>query len=1436
MEKLDSIKTPLHYLDVAPRLTINGEFLPLDALAVFSVIHKFMGQYPSGWNEHLGGIAQRNYNMIHFCPMMQRGHSNSPYSIYDQLTFDPQCFKNGEKDVAELVSRMEKDFGLLSLTDVVWNHTANNSKWLEDHPEAGYSVATAPWLQAALELDDALLQFGKELDKHGYSSTIEETSDLLTLLDGIKKHVVSEIRLWEYYIVDVDRDADAAVDAWLGGKVKFPPQGFGAGGISNVKNWPIKQKADILLDNGILGAEHLGGRYTRHVDPAVTAGLLTALLGRHSESGRSASEGAVRNEAVKILDELNLNFYKEYDSDVQEILEQLFNRIKYIRLDDNGPKIKKIDDNSPIIETYFTRLPLNDVTKKHDPKALSLVNNGWVWNADASIDIAGSSSRAYLRREVIAWGDCVKMRYGQTPKDNPYLWEHMTKYTQLMAKYFGAFRIDNCHSTPLPVAEYMLDEARKVRPNLAVFAELFTGSEEMDYVFVKRLGISSLIREAMQAWSTAELSRLVHRHGGRPIGSFDMDILPVTEPTPAVDECSEGKKSEEQMTRRIRLVRESPVHALFFDCTHDNEVPAQKRTGQDTLPNAALISFCGCATGSVMGYDEIYPRLVNLVSETRLYTSPYSKGSTEIRTGIGGLKKILNKMHVDMGVAGYDESHVHHENTFVTVHRAHPETRQGYFLIANTAFPGAIDHQPPLAPTHLAGTSAELLGAWSLSVDASNEAVKVATENPKELVGLPSNLRDVKGVTCEVGDDGARITVPTDFTPGSIALFKTWVPGAQSGRREFTHHLIAAGAEAAVADLDLIDLNFILYRCDAEERDLSEGADGVYTIPNHGPLVYAGLQGWWSLLEVIMQKDDLGHPLCNHLRTGQWALNYTSQRMFKLSQKLGRDGIKSYTDWIISRIGAIRKIPSFLTPRYFAFVIQTAYMAAYNRAMKMFAPTITEGNAFLKRLAMVSVQQKGLVRSTSLYPTKDVPCLAAGLPHFAVEWSRCWGRDVFISLRGLLLATGRHENAKEHILAFASVLKHGMIPNLLDAGRKPRYNSRDSVWFWLQAVQDYVIIVAGGVGILKEKVERRFMPYDDTYFDFDDPRAYSKTSTVEEVINEVMQRHAEGISFREANAGPGLDMQMSSEGFNIDIKVDWSSGLIFGGNQHNCGTWMDKMGESERAGSKGIPGTPRDGAAIEITGLLYSALAWLTKLHREGSFAGEGVKVGGKTITYDSWAEKVRNNFNKAYYIPVDEKDDSHYDVNPKIVARRGIYKDLYRSGIEFEDYQFRPNFAIAMCAAPELFDPKQALGVLILADEVLRGPTGMATLDPKDLNYRPYYNNSEDSTDFATSKGRNYHQGPEWLWPTGYFLRALLKFDLMRRTTKEGRAEAFQQITRRLEGCKKAISESPWKGLTELTQKNGEYCPDSSPTQAWSAGCLIDLYMDANQLSKELL
>ena len=108
---------------------------------------------------------------------------------------------------------------------------------------------------------------------------------------------------------------------------------------------------------------------------------------------------------------------------------------------------------------------------------------------------------------------------------------------------------------------------------------------------------------------------------------------------------------------------------------------------------------------------------------------------------------------------------------------------------------------------------------------------------------------------------------------------------------------------------------------------------------------------------------------------------------------------------------------------------------------------------------------------------------------------------------------------------------------------------------------------------------------------------------------------------------------MTSDGFNIQLEVDGETGFIIGGNPHNCLTWMDKMGSSTHAGTKGVPSTPRAGTPVELVGLLYSCLRSFWALHQSGHYSFDSVQFQGMSISLAKWADKIEANFETQFFI-----------------------------------------------------------------------------------------------------------------------------------------------------------------------------------------------------------
>ncbi|HEY6722895.1 MAG TPA: amylo-alpha-1,6-glucosidase [Polyangiaceae bacterium] len=73
-------------------------------------------------------------------------------------------------------------------------------------------------------------------------------------------------------------------------------------------------------------------------------------------------------------------------------------------------------------------------------------------------------------------------------------------------------------------------------------------------------------------------------------------------------------------------------------------------------------------------------------------------------------------------------------------------------------------------------------------------------------------------------------------------------------------------------------------------------------------------------------------------------------------------------------------------------------------------------------------------------------------------WFGDWGRDTFIAMRGLCLATGRLEEARDILLAWSEVVDQGMLPNRFPdrSSEAPEYNSVDAALWYATVVGEFL--------------------------------------------------------------------------------------------------------------------------------------------------------------------------------------------------------------------------------------------------------------------------------------------------------------------------------------------------------------------------------------------
>jgi predicted glycogen debranching enzyme len=168
----------------------------------------------------------------------------------------------------------------------------------------------------------------------------------------------------------------------------------------------------------------------------------------------------------------------------------------------------------------------------------------------------------------------------------------------------------------------------------------------------------------------------------------------------------------------------------------------------------------------------------------------------------------------------------------------------------------------------------------------------------------------------------------------------------------------------------------------------------------------------------------------------------------------------------------------------------------------------------------------------------DGQTIIAGYP-----WFTDWGRDTFIALRGLCLATGRVDDARRILVEWSDTVSLGMLPNRFsDAGDAPEFNSVDASLWFVVAVKELLDVAAAGPGTLTPAERQRLLV----------------------VVTEILEGYAEGTRY--------------------GIRLD-ADGLLACGEPGLQLTWMDaKVGDWVV--------TPRIGKPVEVQALWLHALAF----------------------------------------------------------------------------------------------------------------------------------------------------------------------------------------------------------------------------------------------------
>jgi glycogen debranching enzyme len=193
----------------------------------------------------------------------------------------------------------------------------------------GYSPANSPHLTPAFELDSAIIQFSDSLTAKSLPTEITSETDLTVIIDALND-TLKALDLWQFYVLNVQRERDNIRTTLQSGSYK-PWSGLVVTGKS------VVDLAEIIKDQAMItGLGALTSRFGVYVDPHLSASLIQAAFADVQDVD------ALADAWIRVVDVVNVPLYLEWEEDMKAAVGNLKNRVRYMRLENHGPKLGKI--------------------------------------------------------------------------------------------------------------------------------------------------------------------------------------------------------------------------------------------------------------------------------------------------------------------------------------------------------------------------------------------------------------------------------------------------------------------------------------------------------------------------------------------------------------------------------------------------------------------------------------------------------------------------------------------------------------------------------------------------------------------------------------------------------------------------------------------------------------------------------------------------------------------------------------------------------------------------------------------------------------------------------------------------------------------------------------------------------------------------------------